>query len=228
MARREERWRQIVGTLREKYGASVEVYKADLTDAQELAGLEARLQGEQVAVLVNNAGVGGLGSSAGTTRDKMEEVLRLDVVALMRLSHVVLEGFRKRDVGVLVNIGSIMAMAPSPGGSVYSGCKAFVMNFTRSLQLEYAKAGIRIQLLMPGPIRTEFFSSQGMSDSIFPDTAYLSAEQLVDAALPGLDANEEISVPAMNDPQIWKSLEAARTAFLSANMSGQVAPRYLP
>ena len=81
---------------------------------------------------------------------------------------------------------------------------------------------------MPGPIRTEFFSSQGMSDSIFPDTAYLSAEQLVDAALAGLDANEEISVPAMNDPQIWKSLEAARTAFLSANMSGQVAPRYLP
>lgn len=227
VARREDRLQQLANDLRQKYGVNVEVLKANLTDPEELTNLEARLQSEEVAALVNNAGVGGLGPTLATTRDKMEDVLRLDVVALMRLSHAVLTGFRERNSGVLINIGSIMAMAPSPGASVYSGCKAFVMNFTRSLQLENAKTGIQIQLLMPGPVRTEFFSSQGMSESVFPDSAFLSAEQLVDAALAGLDAKEEVSMPAMSDLQIWKTLENARTAYLSANMSGQVAPRYL-
>ena len=226
VARRVDRLRVLAETLQNKYGVSVEVSSADLVKAYDLAGLEARLEREKVAVLVNNAGVGGLGPTAKTTRENMEDVVKLDVVALMRLSHAAMVGFRERNEGVLINIGSIIAFAPSPGGAVYSGSKAFVMNFTRSLQMEYAKTPIRIQLVTPGPIRTEFFSSQGMSDSVFPDSAFLSAEQLVDAAIAGLGAGEAIVTPAMADPQTWTALETARTEFLSANMSGKVAPRY--
>ena len=79
---------------------------------------------------------------------------------------------------------------------------------------------------MPGPIRTEFFSSQGMSDSVFPDASFLTAEQLVDAALAGLAAGEAVTSPSLAEPEAWDALEAARQSYLAATFSGQVAPRY--
>ncbi len=226
VARRADRLRALADKLQARYPVSVEIMSADLVEADDLARLEARLEREQISVLVNNAGVGGLGPTAKASREEMEDVVKLDIVALMRLTHAALVGFRERNEGVLINIGSIIAFAPSAGGAVYAGSKAFVMNFTRSLQLEYAKMPIRIQLVMPGPTRTEFFSSQGMSDSVFPDSAFLSAEQLVDAAMAGLHSGEAIATPAMADPQTWANLETARTEYLAANMSGTVASRY--
>ena len=92
--------------------------------------------------------------------------------------------------------------------------------------MEYAGSPIRIQIVMPGPIRTEFFSSQGVSESVFPPESYLAPEQLVDAALAGLDAGESVTVPSMLDERAWTALEAARTKFLKAMMSGEVAVRY--
>jgi uncharacterized protein len=125
-----------------------------------------------------------------------------------------------------VNIGSMMAHAAAPSAAAYSSSKAYVLNFTRSLQMEYAGSSIRIQLVMPGPIRTEFFSSQGVSESIFPPESYLALEQLVDAALAGLDAGESVTIPSMLDEQPWTALEAARREFVKALMSGKVAVRY--
>ena len=95
-----------------------------------------------------------------------------------------------------------------------------------SMPLEYAGGGIRIQLVMPGPIRTEFFSSQGMSDSVFPQTAFLTPEQLVDAALAGLTAGEAVTTPSMAQPETWDAMENARQQYLASTLSGQVAGRY--
>jgi uncharacterized protein len=79
---------------------------------------------------------------------------------------------------------------------------------------------------MPGPIRTEFFTSHGVSELIFPPESYLASEQLVDAALAGLDAGESVTIPSMLDEQPWTALEAARSEFVKAMMSGKVAVRY--
>ena len=92
--------------------------------------------------------------------------------------------------------------------------------------MEYAGTPIGIQLVMPGPVRTEFFSSQGASDSVFPAESYLTPEQLVDAALAGLDAGEPVTIPSMLDGQAWSTLETARTQLVKATMSGKVAARY--
>lgn len=80
---------------------------------------------------------------------------------------------------------------------------------------------------MPGPIRTEFFSSQGMSDSVFPESSFLTADQLVDAAFAGLQLGEIVTNPTVADMGIWDRLESARAEYLTASASGQVAPRYL-
>lgn len=226
VARRQERLEQLAADLSSRHGASVQILAADLEQPQHLAQLEARLEDEPIEMLVNNAGAGSLGPTAQSTADKQERLIRLNVVALTRLSVAALAGFRKRNAGVLVNIGSIIAHAPSAGAAAYSGSKAYVANFTCSLQLEYAGGGIRIQLVMPGPIRTEFFSSQGMSDSIFPETAFLTPEQLVDAALAGLTAGEAVTNPSMAQPETWDAMESARQQYLASTMSGQVAGRY--
>ena len=127
---------------------------------------------------------------------------------------------------VVVLGGGPAGIAAAASAAAYSGSKAYVLNFTQSLQMEYAGSAIRIQLVMPGPIRTEFFSSQGLSESIFPPESYLTPEQLVDGALAGLDAGESVTVPSMPDEQVWIALEAARTEFVKATMSGKVAVRY--
>ncbi len=226
VARRPDRLASIKDELSRAHRVEVETVVADLERPSELADVEARIASNDVAFLVNNAGAGGLGRSTDMTADQLERVIKLNVTALTRLSHAALTAFRKRNAGVLVNIGSVMAHSPSAGGAVYSASKAYVLNFTRSLQLEYADKPIQIQLVMPGPIRTEFFSSQGMSDSVFPNEAYLTAEQLVDAALAGLEAGEGVTVPSVLDVRTWNALEAARVEFMKATMSGKVASRY--
>jgi short-subunit dehydrogenase len=122
-----------------------------------VSDLEARVATDDVTFLVNNAGAGGLGRSEDITADQLERIIQLNITALTRLSHAALAGFRKQRAGVLVNIGSMMAHEAAPSAAAYSGSKAYVLNFTRSLQIEYAGSPIRIQLVMPGPIRTEFF-----------------------------------------------------------------------
>ncbi|HEY8616412.1 SDR family oxidoreductase [Phenylobacterium sp.] len=228
VARRADRLAQLGERLGREHGVAVETWALDLADPDELRPLEARLEAQPAAVLINNAGTGGLGPTARTGADAQEALIRLNVVALTRLSLAALTGFRQSNAGDLVNIASVVAFSPSAGGASYSGSKAFVLNFTRSLQQEYAGSGIRIQAVLPGPIRTEFFSSQGLPDTVFPDTAYISAEDLVDAALAGLGAGEAITVPTLLTPGRWDEMEAARKAFLAEVVGGQVAERYNP
>src|ERR1700716_1943327 len=168
----------------------------------------------------------GRGPSAKAEAQQLERFISLNITAMTSLSHAALARFRDRGTGTLINISSMMAHAPSGDGAVYTGSKAYVLNFTRSLQIEYARSAIRIQVVMPGPIHTEFFSSQGLSEAVFPSDTYLTAEQLVDAALAGLAAGEAVTIPSMVEIGPWTTLEAARVAFVKATLSGQVGQRY--
>lgn len=226
VARRQDHLEQIAEKIRKSHGVKVDFMTADLTDAKALKSLEVYLSEFPVTMLVNNAGAGGLGPTALRGVDAQEQLIALNVVSLVRLSLAALAAFQKRDVGTLVNISSVVAFSPSAGGASYSGSKSFVLNFTRSLQMEYQQSAMNIQLVMPGPVRTEFFKSQGMDDSVFPDSAYISAEALVDAAMSGLDAGETITIPTLKSFEIWQTMEASRKAFLSDVIGGKVAARY--
>jgi uncharacterized protein len=226
VARRAERLSQFAHDLQDRHGIDVQTVAADLAQPGDLARAEALIREAKPAVLVNNAGAGGLGPTASISATQIENVVQLNVTALSRLSHAALEGFRSRGSGTLVNIGSVIGFSPSPSAAAYSGSKAYVLNFTRSLQAEYVDTAIRIQLVQPGPIRTEFFSAAGVNEDIFPADSYLTADQLVDAALAGLDTGELVTTPTIGDIEIWDQLEAARLAFMDATRSGQVAPRY--
>ncbi|GHA20716.1 SDR family oxidoreductase [Arenicella chitinivorans] len=227
IARRANRLEALAAQLQNQHNIDVETLALDLTSADDLRTLEERLESDNVEVLVNNAGGGGLGPLSSTNGDKMEALVRLNIVAATRLSQAALGGFRQRGKGTLINLGSIIAFWPSATAAVYSGTKNYILNFTRSVAMEFEDTDIRIQVVMPGPVRTEFFSSQGMSDSVFPDEYYITADQLVDAALAGLEQGEIVTNPTMEDPKIWEDMERARANYFASVSSGKVASRYL-
>lgn len=227
VARREDRLQSLAVELTERHGVKVEKLVLDLVKADDVSVLEKRLETDNIEILVNNAGAGGLGPISVSSGDKMEALIRLNIIAVTRFSQAVLTGFRRRGKGSLVNLGSIIAFWPSASAAVYSGTKSYVLNFTRSIAMEFEDSDIKVQVVMPGPVRTEFFSSQGMDDSVFPDAYYITADELVDAALAGLDSGEVITNPTMADPKIWENMEAARSKYFMSVSSGKVAPRYL-
>ncbi|RBP51082.1 SDR family NAD(P)-dependent oxidoreductase [Arenicella xantha] len=227
VARRKDRLQQLATQLKKRYTVNVETLSLDLANPSDLLTLETKLKSDPVDILVNNAGSGGLGPLSSTTADKTEALVRLNIIAVTRLSQAALDGFRDRGKGTLINLGSIIAFWPSAAAAVYSGTKSYVVNFTRSIAMEFEGTDIRIQVVMPGPVRTEFFSSQGMSDSVFPDDYYITADELVDAALSGLEQGEIVTNPTMAEPKVWEDMENTRTTYFAAVSSGKVAPRYL-
>lgn len=227
VARRYEQLEETALTIRKAHKVNVDILSADLTISDDLAAIEERLVSLPVTMLVNNAGAGGLGATAVKGAEAQEQLIALNVVSLVRLSLAALAGFRQRNEGALVNISSVVAYSPSAGGASYSASKAFVLNFTRSLQMEYQATPIKVQVVMPGPVRTEFFAAQGMDDSIFPDSAYISVDTLVDAAMNGLAAGELITIPTLKDIETWNQMEQLRKSFLADVIGGQVALRYM-
>ena len=226
VARRADRLEALAAHLRAETGVGVETLAADLGTADDVARLEAWLAAIPVTLLVNNAGVGGLGPTSTVTADVQEALLRINVLALTRLSLAAVARFRAAGRGRLINIASVMALMPSAGGGAYSGSKAYVLNFTRSLRLELAGSGIGIHVVLPGPVKTEFFSAQGISDSIFPVSSYVTADALADAVLVAAERGDEVIVPSLASERHWDEFEAARVAFMRDVMGGAIAARY--
>lgn len=226
VARREDRLKSLADSLKADYGITAEILVADLGKADDLGVLEQRLEKDPASIVINNAGAGGLGPTSAIGPDVQEAVIQLNILSVVRLSLAALSGFRKAGKGTLINISSILAFGPSAGAATYSGSKSFVLNFTQSLQMEYADSPFRIQVVLPGPIRTEFFTSQGMSDSVFPDSAFITADALVDAVLAGLDAGEQVTIPTLQTPGIMDDMEALRSRFVGEVIQGRIAGRY--
>jgi short-subunit dehydrogenase len=148
---------------------------------------------------VNNAGLGAAAPLLASDVEQLDTMIQVNVTALMRLAHAALPGFVARGEGALINIASIVALAPGLLNGVYSGTKAFVVNFTQSLHNEVAPKGVRVQAVLPGAIRTDFWDRSGLPVSNVPAEWLMSAEELVDAALAGFDQGELITIPSLPD-----------------------------
>jgi len=228
VARRRDRLEDVARRIKAKTKRVVEIVTADLSDANDLLRIEALLaEREDIDVLINNAGLGALGPTAKVAADALENLIRINILALTRLTHAVLPGFLRRNTGTIINIASMIAVMPTPSGAGYSGSKAYVLNFTRSLQMELAKTNIIVQAVLPGPVRTEFFEASGLAAAPFPNELFMSAEQLVDTSLQALAQGELVCFPSLENASLWTDLENARIALSRALMqSGSPATRY--
>jgi uncharacterized protein len=225
VARRQERLDGLAERLRKTHGRNIEVFPADLGNAGDLARVEALIRTRQdIEILVNNAGLGALGPSASVDAKAVDTLVKVNVLALTHLSLAAVPGFAQRNRGTIINLGSIIAIIPSPEGASYSASKAYVLNFSRSMQLEFAKTNVKVQVVMPGPVRSEFFGEQKPP---FPDQLFMSAETLVDSALSALDQGELVCFPTLHDEAAWTTFDSARGALAKAvTQDGKPAERY--
>jgi uncharacterized protein len=227
VARNRERLDELASRLSDATGRSVQTFPADLNDKSDLARVEDLLRTDQsITVLVNNAGFGATTPLLASDVSKMDEMISLNVSALTRLTYAAVPGFVNRANGTIINIASIVAIAPEMLNGVYGGTKAFVLAFTQSLQHELAAKGVRVQAVLPGATATDFWDIAGTPVQHLPSQIVMSAQDMVDASLAGLDQGEVITIPSLPDAADWHSLEEARRK-LSPNLShAQPAARY--
>ena len=227
VARNASRLAALARRLKDETGRSVETIAADLNDRADLARIETVLRTDVgIVLLVNNAGVGATAPLLQSNVEKMDEVIHLNVGALTRLTYAAVPGFVARGGGTIVNIASIVAIAPEILNGVYGGSKAFVLAFSQSLNHELAGKGVRVQAVLPGATATEFWDIAGLPIGNLRPGTVMSAEDLVDAALAGLDQGETVTIPALPDKAEWDGFDAARRAMSARLSNAAPAARY--
>ncbi|WP_394849167.1 SDR family oxidoreductase [Pendulispora brunnea] len=208
-------------------GTKVEVVEADLTTEPGLARVEKILAGDpDVHMFVNNAGLARVSPLAQSTSADSATQIALNIVAFTRLTRAVLPAFLSRNAGVIVNVASVMALHALPVSSVYSGTKGYVLNFSRGLQQELAGTGVKVQVVLPATTATEIWDNAGIPLAALPQDTIMTTENMVDAALAGLDQGETITWPSLADASLWDKYDAARTELFAATQTSKPAPRY--
>ncbi len=227
VARNVARLDALAGTLRGATGRRVEVLAADLGTAEGVAAVSARLEADaSVTMLVNNAGIALEGGLLDSGADALQGLIAVNVVAPTLLAAVAARAFVARKAGAIVNIASVLAMAPEMLDGVYSGSKAFLLNLSLGLAGKVAEAGVRVQAVLPGATRTEIWERSGMDvDAMLPGMV-MDTGDLVDAALLGLDRGEVVTIPPLEDAGLWEAYEAARRAMGPHLSRREVAGRY--
>jgi uncharacterized protein len=208
-------------------GRAVKVVAADLNNKAELAQVETLLSTDpDVTMLVNNAGMGAVAPLQESVVDEMDAMIQLNVTALTRLTYAVVPGFVARGGGTIINISSIVAIAPEILNGVYSGTKAFVLAFSLSLHKELAGNNLRVQAVLPGATATNFWDVAGGSLERLPENMVMRSDDLVDAALAGFDQGELVTIPSLPNAADWDAYEAARQKLLPNLSLNVTAARY--
>jgi short-subunit dehydrogenase len=232
VARRRDRLEALAGRLREESSVSVDVLAADLTKSDELQKVENRIAREPALdLLVNNAGFGAYMPFVELAPGRAEELIRLQVLAVTLLTRAALPGMIARGKGAVINVSSRLAFSaslpspPLPKRAVYAATKSYINTFSRIVANELAGTGVRVQALCPGVVRTEFHEVQGMDASRFP-VGIMSPEDLVAASLAGLERDEVVCIPALDDPGLLAAVEASERRLFETSTGGEPSKRY--
>ncbi|MEK6423005.1 MAG: SDR family oxidoreductase [Burkholderia gladioli] len=227
VARNRDRLNALAKRITDDTRRNVEVLVADLGDRDDLQRIEATLRDDaSITLLVNNAGVGTHSPLLESRVEAMTAMIDLNVTALTRLTYAAAPAFVARGKGAIVNISSIVSIAPELLNGVYGGSKAFVLAFSQSLHHELAAKGVQVQAVLPGATATEFWEIGGLPLEHLPKNIVMTADEMVDAALVGFDRQELVTIPSLHPVEAWQAYDAARQAMAPQLSNNVPAPRY--
>jgi uncharacterized protein len=194
VARRKDRLEALAGRIEQAGGRAI-AWTCDVTDlarVQKLPGLVQELTGRPVDVLVNNAGIAGGGTFLELTHDRIDEVVRVNLLGVMHVTRVFLPGMLERRHGHVINVASLAGRFAVPGAAVYSATKHGVVAFSESLDVSTRRRGVLVTTVNPAYVPTEGFPAT-RRPSVLTLTPERVAEAIVKVARE--DISPEYSVP---------------------------------
>ncbi|MBD8494633.1 SDR family oxidoreductase [Pseudomonas syringae] len=225
VARDQAKLDTLAARLRDEHKVNVEVLQADLIQPVDLAAVEARLREDaRIGILINNAGAAQSGTFIEQSTDSIAQLVALNTTALVRLASAIAPRLAQAGEGAIINIGSVVGLAPEFGMSVYGATKAFVLFLSQGLSLELAPKGVYVQAVLPAATRTAIWERGGYDINTI--TEIMEVGDMVDAALVGFDRRETVTIPPLQDEARWEALQGARQGLLGEIRQAEVAARY--
>ena len=205
-----------------------EIIAADLTRSADVAVVERKLEGDAaISFFLNKAGIATVEKSLQTSVATIERLVALNVTAATRLCLAAGRAFTAKKSGTIVNMASAVSVNPERFNAVYSGSKSFLLALSQALTHTLTENGVIIQTVLPGAVRTEIWERAGTDVNKLPPERVMEVDDMVEAALKGLELGERITIPSLPDYQDLLDAEAARLK-LSPNLSrNHPAARYL-
>ncbi|HGM5552897.1 TPA: SDR family NAD(P)-dependent oxidoreductase [Pseudomonas putida] len=226
VARDQARLEALAARLRSEHDVTVDVIPADLTQLADLSTVENRLRDDaRVGILVNNAGAALSGNFIDQSTGSVAQLVALNTTALVRLASAIAPRLVKAGDGAIINVGSVVGLAPEFGMTVYGATKAFVLFLSQGLSLELSPQGVYVQAVLPAATRTEIWDRSGIDINTLNDI--MEVGDLVDAALVGFDRREPVTIPPLHEAQRWDDLQGARQGLIGQIRQSAVAQRYL-
>ncbi|WP_431259367.1 SDR family NAD(P)-dependent oxidoreductase [Roseateles chitinivorans] len=226
VARNATRLGTLADRLRAQTGVRIEVLPADLTLEADLSVVQRRLEEGDVTMLVNNAGMALKGGLLDASSDDLTRIIALNVLAPTRLAASAGKTFAARGQGAIVNLGSVLSLAPEMLDGVYSGTKAYVLNLSQSMTAQLKGRGVFVQVVLPGATRTEIWERSGNDVNALPPEMVMGVDELVDAALVGFDRGEDVTIPPLQDDAPFREMTSVRLAMMPLLSTNAAAPRY--
>jgi short-subunit dehydrogenase len=214
-ARRKDQLESLAEELGNARAVAIDLSKPGASAAL-VADIEAA--GEQVDLLVNNAGFGLIGGFAQLDAERQREMIDLNVGTLTDLCRAFAPPMVARKSGAILNVASTAAFQPGPKMAVYFATKAFVLSFTEALHEELKPHGVNVSALCPGPTRTEFGEVAGFGGNGMFDRVAMEAPEVVRAGLDGLDKNKAVVVPGL-----MNKIGATSTRFAPRSVVRKIA-----
>jgi short-subunit dehydrogenase len=231
VARRRERLEQLKHELHAEHRVAVEVVAADLSTKAGNDELEERVVDQRLEMLVDNAALAHYMPFLELPPDEAEELVRLNALGPTRLIRAALPGMVERGHGTVVSVATQLVFSAAadsphlPQRAVYAATKAFLFTLIRLLATELRGTGVRMQVVCPGIVRTEFHTRQGLDMS---DRPRLEPEEVVQASMRGLELGEVVCQPGLEDTELMKRRDQADLEMLAGGMRAELASRYRP
>ncbi|MBD3214970.1 MAG: SDR family NAD(P)-dependent oxidoreductase [Candidatus Lokiarchaeota archaeon] len=225
IARRERLLNKLESNLKKSYGTDTYIISKDLASIQAADDVVAILEKNslRVDVLVNNAGFNEFGQFDHKTRWKKElDMINLHIITTTRLTKLLLPQMIKRKFGRILNVSSISGIVPTPTTSVYAGTKAYILNFSESLNIELEGTGVSVTTLCPGFVRTELTESMSESGNFITRLILMNAEKVAKKAYKATMRGDDVSVPGWH----YKFMTAL-ARLLPRKFVGKVAGKFM-
>ncbi|WP_432841430.1 SDR family NAD(P)-dependent oxidoreductase [Dactylosporangium sp. CA-092794] len=207
----------------------VQVVVADLATDEGVQTVAALAASQPLSVLVNNAGVAHYMPFHELPAAKARELMHVKVTAPTVLTRAAVPGMIDRQAGTVINVAGMLAFSgPAPAAApraqraIYTGTLAYTVAMTQTLHAELEHTGVRVHVVCPGIVATEFHEIQGMDLSAVPR---MTADDVVTATLAGIELGETVIAPGVEDYSLIEHIfDADLAAF--GNQSPRLASRY--